>query len=158
MDDTDQKLIAALRHNARASLSELSAALGLSRTTVRTRMERLQRDGIILGYSAVLRDDTATSPVRGLMFLRVDGPWTERVIRRLSGLPAVREIHTTNGAWDLILELGTGTLEALDQVLGQIRRFDHVVNSETNLMLTSRRATEVARSPATGDCAQRGGA
>lgn len=141
MDETDQKLIACLRHNARASLSELSLTLGLSRTTIRTRMERLESSGVILGYSVVLRDDTAVSPVRGLTFLRIEGRRTDQVLRRLNGLPAVQAVHSTNGAWDLIVTLGTNTLEELDLVLAQIRRFEHVANTETNLMLAPKRAT-----------------
>ena len=59
MDDTDLALIGALRHDARASLSALSDQLGVSRTTVRTRIERLQRQGDIVGFSVVLKADVA---------------------------------------------------------------------------------------------------
>lgn len=63
LDETDRKLIAALRHNARAALSDLALELGLSRTTVRARIERLERRGEIVGYSVVLRGDVARDPV-----------------------------------------------------------------------------------------------
>ena len=53
----DQKLISALRHDARASLSNLAILLGVSRTTVRARIDRLQQSGEILGFSVVLKDD-----------------------------------------------------------------------------------------------------
>src|SRR5680860_1105333 len=55
MDDIDRALISALRHDARASLSDLAAALGVSRTTIRSRIERLQRSGEIMGFSVVLK-------------------------------------------------------------------------------------------------------
>ena len=140
MDDTDRKLISALRHDARASLSDLALSLGVSRTTVRGRIERLRRAGEIVGFTVVLKGDAARDPVRGLMMLGIEGRGTDRILRQLNGLSAVRAIHTTNGRWDLIVEIGTDTLEELDAILAQIRRFDGVAHSETNLLLNTRKS------------------
>lgn len=139
MDKTDERLIAALRRNARAALSDLAIELGLSRTTVRSRLEKLQSDGTILGFSVVLREDTLRDPVRGLMMLGIEGRGTDRIVRQLQGLSEVRAVHSTNGRWDLIVELGTETLEALDGSLSKIRRFDGVATSETSLLLSTRK-------------------
>lgn len=140
MDDTDRKLISALRHDARASLSDLALTLGVSRTTVRGRIERLRQAGEIVGFTVVLKGDAARDPVRGLMMLGIEGRGTDRILRQLNGLSAVRAIHTTNGRWDLIVEIGTETLEELDTVLAQIRRFDGVAHSETSLLLNTRKS------------------
>ena len=140
MDDIDRKLVSALRHDARASLSDLALALGVSRTTVRARIERLRRSGEIVGFSVVLKGDAARDPVRGLMMLGIEGRGTDRILRQLNGLPAARAIHSTNGRWDVIVELGTATLEEFDQVLTQIRRFDGVASSETSLLLSTRKS------------------
>ena len=140
MDDTDKKLLSALRHNARASLSDLAIMLGVSRTTVRTRIERLQRSGEIVGFSVVLKGDGARDAVRGLMMLAIEGRGTERIMRQLHGLPQVRALHSTNGRWDVIVEVGTDTLEAFDAVLAQIRRIDGITQSETSLLLNTRKA------------------
>lgn len=137
MDDVDQKLISALRHDARASLSDLAIGLGVSRTTVRARIERLRASGDIIGFTVVLRGDTARDPVRGLMMLGIEGRGTDRILRQLGGLSAVRATHTTNGRWDVIVEIGTPTLEDLDRVLAQIRRFDGIAHSETSLLLNT---------------------
>ncbi|QYX58327.1 Lrp/AsnC family transcriptional regulator [Roseovarius sp. SCSIO 43702] len=141
MDKIDQRLISALRHNARASLSELALELGVSRTTVRSRIERLQRSGDIVGFTVVLKSETARDPVRALMMLGIEGRGTDRILRQLNGLSAVRATHSTNGRWDLIVELGTTSLEEIDGVISQIRRFDGVVSSETNLLLSTRKAS-----------------
>ncbi|WP_085867341.1 Lrp/AsnC family transcriptional regulator [Pseudoruegeria aquimaris] len=143
MDKVDLELISALRRDARASLSELAQKLGLSRTTVRARMERLAASGEILGFTVVLKEDVADHPVRGLMMLGIEGRGADRIVRQLNGMPAVQAIHTTNGKWDLVLELGTPSLEALDAVLSQIRRFDGVVTSETNLLLATRKSAKI---------------
>jgi DNA-binding Lrp family transcriptional regulator len=140
MDETDMRLVAALKRDGRASLSELAHDLGVTRTTVRARMARLAREGEIVGFTVLTRGDVATSPVRGLMMLQVEGRGTDRVMARLAGMPEVSAFHTTNGTWDLIVEIGTGTLEALDEVLFAIRRIEGVVRSETNLLLSTRRA------------------
>ena len=141
MDNIDQQLISALRHNARASLSDLAITLGVSRTTVRGRIERLKLNGEIVGFTVVLKGEAALDPVRGLMSLGIEGRGTERIVRQLNGLREVRAIHTTNGRWDLIVEIGTTTLEHLDQILAQIRKFDGVANSETSLLLSTRKSS-----------------
>jgi DNA-binding Lrp family transcriptional regulator len=140
MDETDQNLIAALRRDGRASLSDLAERLGLVRATVRARMERLTARGEIQGFTVVTRGDVTAQPVRGLMMIGIEGRGAERVKARLAGLPEVVTVHSTNGRWDLIAEIGTRTLEEFDAVLARIRSLDGVTNSETSLMLTTRRS------------------
>lgn len=139
MDDVDRALISALRHDARASLSDLAATLGVSRTTVRGRLDRLKERGDIVSFSVVLKEDVQTDAIRGLMMIGIEGRGTDRITRQLRGMPAVRAVHSTNGRWDLILELGTDTLAELDEVLARIRRLEGVSTSETNLLLATRK-------------------
>ncbi|SEK06995.1 transcriptional regulator, AsnC family [Cribrihabitans marinus] len=141
LDKTDERLIAALRHDARASLSDLALQLSLSRTTVRARIERLLQRGEILGFTVVLKADTLQDPVRGMMMIGIEGRGAARITRQLQGLKEVRAIHSTNGRWDLIVELGTETLEQLDHALARIRTMDGVQTSETNLLLSTKKAT-----------------
>lgn len=140
MDEVDSKLISALRRDGRASISDLAGLLGVTRTTVRTRLARLEQDGTITGYTVLTRADEARAPVRGLMMLGIEGRGTEKVISRLQGLREVEMVYTTNGHWDLIAVIGTDTLEHLDETLFVIRRLEGVTRSETSLLLSSRRA------------------
>jgi DNA-binding Lrp family transcriptional regulator len=78
-------------------------------------------------------------PVRGLMMLEIAGRGADKVMKYLQRQPEVRAVHSTNGTWDLIAEIGTDTLEHFDQVLTAIRRLDSVTRSETNLLLSTRR-------------------
>lgn len=139
MDDLDQRLLAALKRDGRASLSELAHDLAVTRTTVRSRMSRLQQAGEIAGFSVLTRADVAPHAVRGLMMLGIEGRGTEKIMQRLIGLPEVLAVHSTNGTWDLIVEIGTGTLENFDAALFVIRRMDGVMRSETSLLLSTRR-------------------
>ncbi|MBB5723875.1 DNA-binding Lrp family transcriptional regulator [Loktanella ponticola] len=139
MDDTDKRLVAYLRRDGRAGISEIAAALNITRTTARNRLERLKQSGEIVGFTVLTRSDAATHPVRGLMMLEVVGRGAEKVARTLTMIPQVQAVHSTNGVWDLIAEIGTETLEQFDQVLTDIRRNDGITKSETNLLLSTRR-------------------
>jgi DNA-binding Lrp family transcriptional regulator len=142
MDEFDHKLVTLLRHDARRSISDLAADLGTSRATVRARMEKLERNGSILGYTVILRADTVDLPVRGIMMIEIEGRVADRVIRTLGGFPEISEIHTTNGRWDLVVELGTATLADFDNVLRRIRLVPGITASETNLLLATPRSTK----------------
>ncbi len=140
MDEMDNALIAALRHDARASLSDLAAGLGVSRTTLRARLARLQQRGEIVGFSVITRADVARDPVRGLMMIGIEGRGATRIKRQLAAMAQLRAVHSTNGRWDLIVEIGTATLPEFDEVLDRIRRLDGVVSSETSLLLSTQKA------------------
>jgi DNA-binding Lrp family transcriptional regulator len=136
-DETDQKLLTLLRHNGRRSISDLATELGLSRATVRARIERMERAGDIIGYTVILRADAVSMPVRGLTLIEVEGRAAGRVVEVLGGLPEVAAVHTTNGKWDLIVEIGAANLTDLDAVLQRIRLIAGVTASETNLLLAT---------------------
>ena len=141
MDEFDEKLVTLLRHNARRSISDLAIALETSRATVRSRMARLERTGSIIGYTVVLRADAVESPVRGIMMIEIEGRVTDRVIGALGAYPEISSIHTTNGRWDLIVELGTGSLADFDAILRRIRLIPGITASETSLLLATPRTT-----------------
>lgn len=139
MDELDAHLIAALKRNGRASLSELAAQLGVTRSTVRVRLDRLVQGGEIAGFTVLTRSDVRPDPVRGLMMLEIAGRGAEKVMKQLQRMTEVQAVHSTNGTWDLIAEIGTDTLEKFDQALFAIRRLDGVTRSETNFLLSTRR-------------------
>ena len=140
MDDLDQRLVAELRRDGRASVLHLAERLGVSRATVRLRLARLLAQGEIVGFTAVTRADVSDAPVRGLMLIGIEGRGGDRIMSRLSGMAEVTAVHSTNGRWDLVVELAAQSLAELDEVLRRIRNLDGVTQSETNLLLSTRRA------------------
>ncbi|WP_346892991.1 Lrp/AsnC family transcriptional regulator [uncultured Roseibium sp.] len=146
MDDLDLQLISALRSDGRRSVSDLAKDLKISRATVRARMERLQESGEILGFTAVLRDDWRDLPIRAVMLVEVAGRNTEPVVRALTALTEVRAIHSTNGKWDLVLDIATRDLAAFDDVLNRIRLIEGIAGSESNLLLSTRKGPAVSAS------------
>ena len=143
MDETDQRLISILRHDARKSISDLALEIGVSRGTVRARLERLEREGTIIGYTVVLRADAVALPVRGLTMIEVEGRMLDRVTDALVGFPEIEALHTTNGRWDIVVELSAQSLADLDAVLRRLRLVPGIIVSETILLLATLCSTRV---------------
>ena len=137
MDDTDHKLLALLREDARTPVATLARKLAVARGTVQNRLTRLENDGTIVGYTVRLKPHVEEQRIRALMTVVVEGNRTEAVIKALRGEPAVSALHTTNGRWDIVAELRTDSLEAVDRVLGRIRQIDGISTTETSLLLST---------------------
>jgi DNA-binding Lrp family transcriptional regulator len=137
MDTTDRRLLSMLRDNARVSVAAMAKSLGVARGTVQNRLARLEADGVIAGYTVRLKLQDEDQGIRALMTVAVEGNRTDEVLRALKGDPAVCALHTTNGRWDIVAELRTESLEAVDRVLGRIRQIDGISNTETSLLLST---------------------
>ncbi len=137
MDDLDRRLIAQLRVDARAPIATLAKRLGVARGTVQNRLAKLESDGTIAGYTVRLKPQTEVDQVSGIMTIAVEGNQLERVVRTLRGDPAVAALHSTNGRWDLVAELRTDSLEAIDEVINRIRAIENITRTETSLLLSS---------------------
>jgi DNA-binding Lrp family transcriptional regulator len=150
MDDTDQKLIALLRQNARESVATLAARLKVSRGTVTNRITKLEDQGLIVGYTVRLRPDVQTNDIRAWMSIAVEGNTTRAVIATLLGEPGVATLHDTNGRWDLLAELRAANLADLSSVLERIRLVKGIRNTETSIHLETYRTPHGCCHPASG--------
>jgi DNA-binding Lrp family transcriptional regulator len=137
MDDTDRRLIAFLRENARLPVATLADLLKVSRGTVQNRIDRLTADGVIGGFTVRLKPEAEPQCVRAITMVAVDGEHTAAVLKSLRGFPEVQALHSTNGRWDIVVELGVGSLEAFDRALQRIRLIKGISNSETSLLLST---------------------
>lgn len=136
-DQLDRELISLLRNDGRASLSKLADILGVSRGTIQNRLDRLMNSGALLGFTVRVREDYDLDGIRAIMMIEVVGKSTGQVIKRLRGMPELHTLHTTNGSWDLVAEIQTGSLEEFDRVLREVRLIDGVLNSETSILLST---------------------
>jgi len=137
LDDTDRELLALLRHDARLPVATLAAKLKVARGTVQNRMKRLERDGVIVGYTVRVKPQAEAHRIRALMTIVVEGNRGAEVLKALRGHPNVTGLHSTNGRWDLIAELRADSLEAFDRALGNIRLFADTASTETSLLLST---------------------
>lgn len=136
-DALDRALIGLLRSDGRAPVSKLADAMGVSRKTVQSRLDRLLDSGALLGFTVRVREDYDDGVVRAIMMIEVVGKSTTGVIQALRGFPELQALHTTNGNWDLVAEVRVDNLAGFDRILREVRMIDGVLNSETSLLLTS---------------------
>jgi DNA-binding Lrp family transcriptional regulator len=139
MDDTDRKLIALLRQDARMSVAVLAARLGVARGTVTNRLRKLEDAQLIVGYTVRLRPDAEPEVIRAWMGVRVEGNQTRAVMAHLLGEPGVAALHDTNGRWDLLAELRAQSMVQLSEVLERVRLIKGIAHTETNILLQSYR-------------------
>ena len=135
LNKTDKKLISLLRVNARTSVSDLAKKIGVSRTTVQNRLDRLEQSGVIAGYTVTLKPEVEKSQIKALMLITAEGKEEGKVIDVLRGFPSIIEIYSTNGHWDLMVEVQTDSLIDFHEVLAQVRVIPGVLTTETTILL-----------------------
>lgn len=136
MDALDTKLIALLREDARTPVATLARQLHVSRGTVQNRIDRLLQQRVLLGFTVRTTPEADSYRIRAVTMVRTEGD-ADQVLRVLRGLPEVRQLHTTNGRWDIIAELATDTLQEFDEALRRIGKVKGVANTETSLLLST---------------------
>lgn len=137
MDELDRRLLALLRADAREPAAALAKRLKVSRGTVQNRIARMQKDGTIQGFTVRTRPELSGHRVRAVMCIAIEGERSAKVTRALRGFPEVEKIHTTNGRWDLVIELDTETLAGFSRTLDQIRTIEGIASTETSLLLAT---------------------
>jgi DNA-binding Lrp family transcriptional regulator len=137
IDATDTQLLTLLRTNARAPVTELARALGLARTTVQARIERLENAGVITGYT--LRTNAATRPALcATVLVSIEPRSAPAVLDRLRSLPGVQIVHTTSGRFDLLVQIAAATTAELDATLDRIGEARGVRSSESLIHLSTK--------------------
>ena len=138
LSDAEQKLLSLLRANARASTAELARQLGVSRTTVQSRIERLEQRGIITGYGVRLAPDYEQGLVRAHVLLTVTPKLADKVVRALQAQPPVRTLHSVSGNFDMIVIVDAPSIRDLDMLLDQIGAMDGVERTLSSIILSTR--------------------
>ena len=134
-DETDQRLLALLRENARLPVADLARKLGLARTTVQARIERLESASVITGYT--LRRSAATRPaLQATVLIQIEPRSGPAVLARLKSLPGVEMVHTTSGRFDLLAQVVADTTEVLDETIDDIGAAKGVRSSESLIHLS----------------------
>lgn len=141
-DETDRGLLRLLRENARAPVTDLARRLGLARTTVQARIERMEKSGVIAGYT--LRSSAATAPpLRATVLVSIEPRSGPAVLARLKSLAGVEVVHTTSGRFDLLVQVAAATTAELDDTLDRIGEAKGVRSSESLIHLS----TKIDRAP-----------
>lgn len=137
MDRIDRELLALLRENARLSTTELARQLDLSRTTVQSRIERLERHKIIAGYTVKGGTGDARD-IKAHVMITAAPKLTPAVEAALRQIPQVRTLHSVSGVYDFIAVLAAPTVGELDLLIDGIGALDGVERTTTSIVLTTR--------------------
>lgn len=137
IDEIDRQLLAHLAEDARAPVADLARRLGIARTTVQARIDRLLARGLIAGFT--LRAGPGLRPaLRATVLVSIEPRSGAGVLARLKTLAGVERVHTTSGRFDLIVELHADSTEELDRTLDQIGEAKGVRSSESLIHLSTK--------------------
>jgi len=137
-DPTDRRLLTLLTENARAPVAELGRKLGLSRTTVQSRIERLERRGIITGYTARLSEDHEKGQVKAHVLITARPKLAGRLETELRRIPEIRTLHSVSGQFDMIAILVAPSIGELDGLIDRIGALEGVERTMSSIILSTR--------------------
>ena len=138
MDDLDRALLAQLGLDARVSLSVLARRLKVARSTVQSRIERLESSGAIAGYTVRLGEGARAAQIRASILLTIEPRNQAAILARLKALPEVERVHTTSGRFDLLIQVAATSTGVLDTVLDTIGVIPGVRASESLIHLSTK--------------------
>lgn len=138
LDDTDRALLALLRENARASTAELARRLSLSRTTVQSRLQRLERQRAVVGYTVVVPDEAEAALVRAHVLITLAPKRSAAIEAALRRIPEVRVLHSVSGPFDLIAIVAAASIGELDALIDRIGALDGVERTTSAIVLSTR--------------------
>ena len=138
LSPADEALLSLLREDARAPTAAIARRLQLSRTTVQSRIERLERAGVIAGYTVRVSDDHELERIRALIMITVFPKQAPSVVEALRQMPGVRALHSVNGAWDLVAMAIVATIGEMDELTDHIGALDGVERTTSTLLLSTK--------------------
>lgn len=144
LDETDRSILAALRMRPRGSLTELSSAVGIARGTLYSRLDRLTRTGVIIGYGPDVDPRAAGFGVLAFCTLEIQQGTHDDTVRALADIPELLEIHTVTGAGDLLCRIIARSNDDLHEVLQRVTSVPSVRRSQTQLALATSHRRHVA--------------
>lgn len=139
-DAIDDVIVGALRENGRLSFTELGRRAGLSPHAAASRVRRLEEAGVIVGYEAIVDDDTAAGSIGALIDVRLLATTPpERFEAFLETLPDVRQAWFVTGRFDYVLRISCADTEAMDRTVRAIRLQGGVAATESRMVMRARR-------------------
>ena len=138
LDDLDRKILDYLERDGRATLADVGAAVGLSASAVKRRVDRLQRTGVIVGYAAIIDPQALGDRLEAFVELYcVDSVAPADLLASVAGLDAVIAAHTVAGDADAIVRVRVEGIEELERTIEQLRRDPKVMRTRTMVALST---------------------
>jgi DNA-binding Lrp family transcriptional regulator len=138
MDDVDRRIIALLRENARRSFQDIGHQVHLSAPAVKRRLDKLERDGVVLGYTAIVDPEAFGWRAEAFVDLYCDGDMSgneiKRAVQRESGVVSA---HTVAGEASALLHVMAQDTKGLELALERIRATQGVIRTVTEVVLST---------------------
>lgn len=134
----DQQLLAVLRGNARASTTDLAHMLGVSRSTVQKRLERLETEGVISGYTIQLSSEYLDQEIKAHVMITVSPRMTTKIIKQMRKLDGIRAVYSVSGPHDLIADVAAMCVTDLDKMIDEIISIEGVERTVSSVILSTR--------------------
>lgn len=138
LSEGDRRLLSVLRENARASTAEIARRLDTSRTTVHSRIERLERQGVIAGYTVRMGRDAERGHIRAHIVITVAPKQMPAVVEALHAMPELRALHSVSGPFDLVALAVAPGVEAMDALTDRIGALDGVERTTSSIVLSAK--------------------
>ena len=132
----EQQLLRLLQENSRRTVSDLANELSLSRATVQQAMERLERKGVIQGYTIKINPHYQQQQVSAYIMISVIPKKTADIVRQIQKHPELDMLCTISGQYDLIAKVTEATTEALDSIIDGIATLDGVEKTLSHIVLS----------------------
>jgi len=147
LDDYDQKILDAVSVDGRLSVTDLSKQVGLSKTPCHMRLKRLEEEGYILGYRAIV--DPVKLGLDHIAFVEVKLADTsaralERFNEAVRKLPAIEQCHMIAGGFDYLMKVRTRNITEYRKLLGEaISRLPHIAQTSTYISMEAVKETAI---------------
>ena len=138
LTEADHALLFLLRENARTPTADLARRLGVSRTTVQSRIERLEKRGMIRGYGVQLSPEYEQNLVKAHVLVTALPKLAAKVEAALKKIPWVRTLHSVSGQFDMIVIVEAPSIQELDRLLDQIGALEGVERTMSSIILSTR--------------------
>ncbi len=138
MDDLDQRILDLLVSDARQSVTVLARRLQVARSTLQERITRLERRGVIAGYTVRLGPAATGRRVSAHVAITIDPKRGEHVQQTLRRITGVRTLHTVSGPFDLIAVVAAESTAEIDAVLDRIGAIPGVERTTSSIVLTTK--------------------
>lgn len=138
LDDLDRALLALLETNAREPTASLARKLGVSRTTVQDRIQRLERDGVVAGYTVRPGADRLDTRITAYVMIAANPKLNARVVHALKAMPEVKRLHAVSGAHDLLAMISAENTRRIDEVLDAIGGIPGIERTMSSIVLSTK--------------------
>lgn len=143
MDDLDRKILEHIQHFGRSSYAEIGGAIGLSVSAVNERLKKLEKQGVIAGWTARLDPLAAGNNVLAFVYVLIERPEHDAAFQTLvRGEPAIQECHHIASDWSYLLKVRAPSLLALeDLVARRIKALPGIPRSQTVIVMSTAKET-----------------